>query len=77
MLSTEDEMDFTPVHALLSNPNVKNLQDILTYILESKPSVIRLLDADDGTLLYMACMNRRVNLSLFEIEYYAYQRQLG
>ena len=72
LLSTEDEMDFTPVHALLSNPNVKNLQDILTYILESEPSVIRLLDADDATLLYMACMNRRVNLSLFEIVYYAY-----
>ena len=47
LAASDDGFNCYPIHALLSNPNIGNLHEILVYLLESESSSIRLVDGYD------------------------------
>jgi len=56
----------SPIHALLSNKSTNNLQDILAYVIELEGIDVHKLDAEDRTILHLACRNKNVTLELFK-----------
>lgn len=66
-LVTIEQEDFEcyPIHALLSNQNIKNdMQDLLTFFIETEPSSVRMLDGYERTALHLALRNGGVTLAL-------------
>jgi len=57
----------SPIHALLSNKSIDNLQDILAYVIELEGINVHKLDAEDRTILHLACSNKNVSLELFKL----------
>ena len=58
-----------PVRALLSNPNINDMQDILEYLLYSEPPSVHNLDGSGrgAKLLAVACKNEGVTLEIVHI----------
>jgi len=67
LVTADDERPCYPIHALVSNPNINNLQDILLYLLEVRPSSIRLLDWFSRTPLEVSCNNKSIMLETIQI----------
>ena len=67
LATADDERPCYPIHALLSNPNINNLHDILLYLLEFRPSSIRLLDWFSRTPLQVSCNNKTIMLETVQI----------
>ena len=73
LLAIDGDMQFLPIHAILSNPNVHNLQNILAYLIEREPSSIYSLDGRvNRTPLHIACSNKGVTLKVFRLVYNAW-----
>ena len=71
-LTLEDYIDGNePVRALLSNPNINDMQvqDILEYLLYSEPPSVHNLDGSErgAKLLSVACKNEGVTLEIVHI----------
>ena len=73
LLAIDGDMQFLPIHAILSNPNVHNLQNILAYLIEREPSSIYSLDGRvNRTPLHIACSNKGITLKVFRLVYNAW-----
>ena len=58
----------TPIHVLLSNPNVCDLMDILQYLIETHPSMFRKTSGKGKTSpLHVAIQNKSINVSIIEM----------
>jgi len=58
----------TPIHVLLSNPNVCELMDILQYLIETHPSMFRKTSGKGKTSpLHVAIQNKSINVSIIEM----------
>ena len=55
-----------PIHALLYNKKINNIQEIIGYMLESNPTCLRVLNGENGTPLHVACQSKNVNLAIVE-----------
>ena len=67
LISAGDEMECYPLHALLCNPNVSNLLEILAYLIESFPDTIKLPDAWRRRALHIACRSKGITLEVFQL----------
>ena len=56
-----------PIHVILGNPKICELQYVLEFLLEYQPSSIHFLDEYDRTPLNMACSNPNVTLDLVRL----------
>jgi len=69
LMTTGEEEDCKacyPIHALLSNECTNNLQEILAYLVELNPSVIRMLDGFMKAPLHLACRNSNMTLEVVQ-----------
>jgi len=66
LTSSDDSMQSTPIHVVVSNSNIKNKCEIITSLLDSEPSSVRYIDAWGRTLLARICSMSGVD-SLFEV----------
>jgi len=55
-----------PIHALLYNEKINNIQEIIGYMLGSNPTCLRVLNGENGTPLHVACQSKNVNLAIVE-----------
>ena len=56
-----------PIHVILGNPKICELQNVLKFLLKYQPSSIRFLDKYDRSPLNMACSNPNVNLDVVRL----------
>ena len=72
ILATDNESNYTPVHAILGKQDeyINNRQHALKFLLEEEPLQIQTLASDvQLTPLFLACSNRRITLDLFRYIY--------
>ena len=60
-------LKYYPIHAIAGNPQIRDLKDILDYLLECEPSSIRMQDDYKRTPLNIACSNKNVNLEVVQL----------
>ena len=72
LMNADGEMEFYPIHALLYNPNVSNLQDVLAYLMEYKPASVYLADGRGMVSLHIVCRSKGVTLEVFQLIYNAW-----
>ena len=67
-LVTTEQEDFVcyPIHALLSNPNIKeeDMQELLTFFIETDTLSVRMLDGYQRTTLHLALRNGGITLEV-------------
>jgi len=69
LVTSDEKYVCYPIHAAVYQSDLKNLHEILVYLLELEPSSIRMLDSIDTTPLNLACQNRKVNLEIVQLLY--------
>ena len=73
LFDTDDDVRFTPLHAMLNNPNanVNNLE-IIKYLLEVEPSLIREVDDFGRPPFLVACCNKDISVDTIQFLYNTY-----
>ena len=62
--AADNAQPFTPLHVILSNPNINNMMHILVYLLGIVPTSINMLDGVGRTPLNIACFNENMTLEV-------------
>jgi len=65
-LAFDNVQPFTPLHVILSNPNINNMMHILVYLLGIAPTSINILDGVGRTPLNIACFNENMTLEVVQ-----------
>ena len=67
----DDEMYFTPLHAIVSGPNenINSLLHIINYLIEVEPSCVRTVDKFERTPLLLASCNTNITLDAVQLLY--------
>lgn len=60
LTTADDESKFTPLHTLISNPNIGALCDILQYLIKENPYSLRMICGYGEVLLHLACKNMNI-----------------
>ena len=65
-LAADNVQPYTPLHVILSNPNINNMMHILVYLLGIAPTSINILDGVGRTPLNIACFNENMTLEVVQ-----------
>mmetsp|Transcript_30711 Transcript_30711/g.64993 ORF Transcript_30711/g.64993 Transcript_30711/m.64993 type:complete len:594 (+) Transcript_30711:80-1861(+) len=61
-----DKFQSTPIHALLRNPDINKLIDIVQFIVETEPFALQMTDEYGRAPLHVACANKNIDLKTIQ-----------
>ena len=67
LLSVDDDTKCTPIHILMHNKSIGDLSDVVTYLVESSPSSLKVQDEYDQNPLNAACSNGFMTVKTIEL----------